>query len=44
MRTIRQQLNDPIFRITSLRKAFVECYSVLGFGIMLGFIVGHYWR
>lgn len=34
------KINEPIFRITNLKKNFIEAWSLLGYGFVLGVVFG----
>jgi hypothetical protein len=40
-KTVRAIVNEPIFLISSLKKMAIEAYSILGLGIVVGFIIGY---
>lgn len=38
--SVKEQLNKPIFRVTSLKREFLDAYQILGLGFALGFGCG----
>jgi hypothetical protein len=35
-----KHLNEPIFRVTDLRREMIDCYSILALGIAMGLVIG----
>lgn len=39
--SMRQIINEPMFRITSMKKMFFEAYGIFGLGIVIGLAIGY---